>query len=316
MKQKLTSFLSYHSCLTNLLLIVGIIFMIIGAILVFIDFYLIGGILLLAIGFSLIVCVYAACKPPKMENGTLKTCKDFKDKFQRGCIDKLCEYVIKLSFRCRLIILYIVILIIAGIIAGIILYKIGLTFSSEAYFNTLSSVFQGLFSILALAGVFIIFRIEQLQRDKAKYENDIEKRFEKLRKGSCKEDIYDNALNKLDVLNMEFFEIVNSLERKATRDVDKEILKQCINKGELAFMNDCLIKELQAGFKLPFLTGMLLITFTLYFLPMLNSNSRFWFHIPANIIIGECVIFTIIVVLEIMCIIYYSMWSALAKRTL
>lgn len=45
-------------------------------------------------------------------------------------------------------------------------------FSMDAYFITLSSIFQGLFSILALAGIFVVFRIEQLSKDQDKYETD------------------------------------------------------------------------------------------------------------------------------------------------
>lgn len=66
MKQKLTSFLSSHSYLTNSLLIGGVVSVIIGVILEFVGF-LIGGILMLALGFSLIIYVYIIYKPPKAD---------------------------------------------------------------------------------------------------------------------------------------------------------------------------------------------------------------------------------------------------------
>lgn len=69
-------------------------------------------------------------------------------------------------------------------------------------------------------------------------------------------------------------------------------------------------------FKLPFIKGMLLIILAIYFLPLLQSESNLFFHIPLTIIIETSVILTITVVLEIICLIYYSMWSKMAKSTL
>jgi hypothetical protein len=73
------------------------------------------------------------------------------------------------------------------LLTGILFFVIGLfidtnlQFSKDAYYYTLSSVFQGLFSILALAGIFILFRIEQLNKDEDKYETDLKEHLREIK---------------------------------------------------------------------------------------------------------------------------------------
>ncbi len=92
-----------------------------------------------------------------------------------------------------------------------------LHFSENVYYNTLSSIFQGLFSILALSGIFIIFRIDQLSRDEAKYEEYIMWFLRKLPS-------YSECLNEI-VKDDEYKKITDSLEG---RNIDqyKEILEE------------------------------------------------------------------------------------------
>lgn len=232
-----------------------------------------------------------------------------------------------------------------SILISIFLNYIGLTISENAYYYTLSSIFQGLFSILALAGVFIIFKIEQLTRDIAEYDEHIQNYLQELEEysdanlkflpaehyyniSSCldekKMDEYKQALYSLS----EYFnKNVSSLIKKMAIGEEKdkkllvfkyceEIVKKLMWKGELIEINISLIFEITKRFKLPFMTGMPLIIFAIYFLPLLNSNSKFWFPIPITFIIGIAVTLTILVVLEIMCLILYSIWSKSAESTL
>ncbi|MFZ3384309.1 MAG: hypothetical protein WA144_10335, partial [Candidatus Methanoperedens sp.] len=73
------------------------------------------------------------------------------------------------------------------LLIGIAFFEMGLVidtnlqFSKDAYYYTLSSVFQGLFSILALAGIFILFRIEQLNKDEDKYETDLKEHLREIK---------------------------------------------------------------------------------------------------------------------------------------
>ncbi|MFZ3383129.1 MAG: hypothetical protein WA144_04310, partial [Candidatus Methanoperedens sp.] len=103
------------------------------------------------------------------------------------------------------------------------------------------------------------------------------------------------------------------------------LVEGCKKKGtRIKYIISVKIKTLNF-FLYPFILGMILIVFTLFFLPMLNSNPEFgffgfWFEKPFRIqgssIVGLLVSFTIMVILTIMLVIYYSMFSDEAKETL
>ena len=87
-------------------------------------------------------------------------------------MEKLCNLA---NSGYYLIITLILFLMLAVLISSFI------NFNEYAYYYTLSSIFQGLFSILALAGIFVIFRIEQLSKDEAKYETDFKDHLGKIK---------------------------------------------------------------------------------------------------------------------------------------
>lgn len=91
---------------------------------------------------------------------------------------------------------------------------------------------------------------------------------------------------------------------------------ECKKKGNLINYNRALKNKILEFFKYPFISGMILIAFTIFFLPMLSSNSGFWLQIPGNYVIGFLVSLTTMVILTIMLLIYYSIWSDEAKKTL
>lgn len=208
---------------------------------------------------------------------------------------------------------------------------------------------------MALSGIFIIFRIEQLSRDEAKYYEDIlwflrllPDYCRKLKEGILRKeeilslDEYTNILNFLDKrdivkyketlenITSKFVEIRNKINGYNYEDFREEKLsiltflefyfKYCAEKGDLINYNRTLKNKILDFFKLPFILGVILIVLTIFFLPMLKSNTGFWFEIPfqlpSNLIIGTLVSLTIMVILSIMLVIYYSMWSDEAKRTL
>lgn len=204
-----------------------------------------------------------------------------------------------------------------GLLTTVSFYRIGLTFSGDAYYYTLSSIFQGLFSILALAGIFIIFKIEQLSKDIAQYDRDIRNELLPKLYGSAKigyeigYEIREGLSLDLDQRNMRDYENklkVLEIEIKKNGGVgDINRYDLCIEKGRRIRRNIELRSEILECFKLPFIKGMLLLMFVLYFLPKPNSNSSiFLLNIPMEIIIGASVIFTIMVLLEIAYIIYRS----------
>lgn len=261
-------------------------------------------------------------------------------------------------------------------------------FSDDAYYFTLSSIFQGLFSILALAGIFVIFRIEQLSKDEAKYETDFKDHLGEI-KNQKKLDLssigsmlptpkyrmewseHDAILNLLDerkyseyseaLINLKSrledenikFEVglnelkheieekekkgeptgllfvspllVEDIEDYRTQEINslkicENHIKECMKKGDRINYNRALKNKILEFFRYPFVLGMILIAFTIFFLPMLNSNSGSWFefpfHIQSNLIIGLLVSLTIMVILTIMFVIYYSMLSNEAKTTM
>lgn len=289
-------------------------------------------------------------------------------------VEKLFKYANRTHFLITLIIF---------IVIGILIAMFH-QFSDDAYYFTLSSIFQGLFSILALAGIFVIFRIEQLSKDEAKYETDFKDHLREIKNQKTRElssigamfptpkyrmewSEHDAILNLLDerkyseyseaLINLEYrleeenkkFEVglselkheIEEKEKKPTElfvsplveDIEdyrtQEInslkicenhIKECMKKGDRINYNRALKNKILEFFRYPFVLGMILIAFTIFFLPMLNSNSGFWFefpfHIQSNLIIGLLVSLTIMVILTIMFVIYYSMLSNEAKTTM
>lgn len=263
-----------------------------------------------------------------------------------AAMKRLCNF-----YRCSFITNFLLSFIFAIIVSILLYYIIKLNLDYNASYYTLSSIFQGLFSILALAGFFIIFKVEQLSRDNAKYDNDIEKFLNTLRELSSK---LGSIFEKEEVMQLEVFNNIRT-HIDTRKGIDKEVeglnknitrLEFVINGGfkkegftkdeiltlisdfkynmsrieqkyKLIIVNELEFKpKLVECFKLPFIKGMLLIILAIYFLPLLQSESNLFFHIPLTIIIETSVILTITVVLEIICLIYYSMWSKMAKSTL
>jgi len=273
-------------------------------------------------------------------------------------VEKLCNLADKGNFLITPILFIVIAILIAMI----------LQFSENAYYFTLSSVFQGLFSILALAGIFVLFRIEQLSKDEAKYETDFKEYLRGIRIQTIPDlssigfmnlhpskDImewnehnailsllderkfteYSEELNKLKLevekkgKNGEFAGLTSPLFHINIEDIEnyrkEEIdalaicinhVKECEKKGFLIHNNRVIKSKLLELFKIPFISGMILIAFTIFLLPMLNSTPGFWLQVPSNFVISFLVSFTIMVLLKIMFLIYYSMWSDEAKKTL
>lgn len=159
------------------------------------------------------------------------------------CKSSYVEKLFNLANRGNFLITLILFIVIAILIA------IFLQFSENAYYFTLSSIFQGLFSILALAGIFVVFRIEQLSKDEAKYETDIKDYLRKIRmetiqespglfQGLYKKEImewneFDAILKLLDERKIEDY--INELEKfKIKLKHENEILEEKISeiKGE------------------------------------------------------------------------------------
>ena len=134
-------------------------------------------------------------------------------------------------------------------------------------------------------------------------------------------DLYGGMLLDLERRNMrEYEEKMKTLEIEIDSEKDhladsgytwtKSVYCSCIEKGRHISQNIELCSEILEFFKLPLIKGMLVLVFVLYSLSMPNFNSSiFSFHIPMGIVIGASVIFTIIVILEITWVIYYSMRS-------
>lgn len=266
------------------------------------------------------------------------------------------------------------------------LMSTSLQFSTDAYYYTLSSIFQGLFSILALAGIFVVFRIEQLSKDEDKYETEFKYHLREMKNQTIPdlstvksmihfnksisimewkehntilkhldERNYPEYLDELKTLKLKFAdenkkyeECLRKLELEVEengktkgvynqtilRHLDNEDIegyrkegidalnicdnhvKECEKKGHLINKNRLIKSKLLDCFKIPFLLGMVLISFTIFLLPMLNSNSGFWFQVPGNFVIGFLISLTIMVIIQIMLLIYYSIWSDEAKKTL
>ena len=225
-------------------------------------------------------------------------------------------------------------------------YIIELNINENASYYTLSSIFQGLFAILAFAGILVISKTDQLSRDNAKYDSDnkafldslfhlssdmksVNPSFEFLqlrdyfdilesldkRKTDIKLKL-EKIMQKLDKLDKSQFSKLSKNEVLELKGNSERIIHLIEEKQDLIHKNESFKHEIIKSFKLPFINGMLLIILAIYFLPLINSNSNLGFDIPITIIIGTSVILTIIVVLEIMCVIYYTFWSEIAKRTL
>ncbi|MCK4795960.1 MAG: hypothetical protein KAT05_01190 [Spirochaetes bacterium] len=260
-------------------------------------------------------------------------------------------------------------------------FIIELNINENASYYTLSSIFQGLFSILALAGIFVIFRIEQLSKDEAKYETDFKDHLGKIKNKTIPDlssigvmgistkyimgwNEHNAILKHLDERNfIKYLEELNKLKRKfkdentqfeeklgelkrgieenerttsfltvnstsiEALDNSKQTMinslkichnhvLECEKKGKLIPKNREIKSKLLELFKIPFISGMILIAFTIFFLPMINSNSKLGIQIPGNFVIGFFVSLTIMVIFEIIILIYYSMWGNEAKSTL
>ena len=234
-------------------------------------------------------------------------------------------------------------------------YIIELNINENASYYTLSSIFQGLFAILAFAGILVISKTDQLSRDNAKYDSDnkafLDSLFHFSSDMKSKTLFYSTPFEFMQL--RDYFDILESLDKRRpdikhklenimqkldelkkialggwnSENLSNDELKELIGNSEriihlieekqdLIHKNESFKHEIIKSFKLPFINGMLLIILAIYFLPLINSNSNLGFDIPITIIIGTSVILTIIVVLEIMCVIYYTFWSEIAKRTL
>ncbi len=194
---------------------------------------------------------------------------------------------------------------------SIFLDYIGLTFSENAYYYTLSSISQGLFAILALGGIFVIYRIQEISANNNIKEKHIVESLQQLEKalgrnfeGENKRNLLDSLEDKRDI--KQFNDIVIKFVGNDYKKV--ELLADYINtKADGIPINIQFRDSIWNFFKIPLITGILTVIFSIDFLPMLNSGSKFLFHIPITFIIGISVVLTIIVVLEIMCVIWYSL---------
>lgn len=257
---------------------------------------------------------------------------------------KICDLFSKYCY-CIIVISFFI-----AVIISIILFSIlKLNINVDASYYTLSSIFQGLFAILSLAGIFVIFKTDQLSRDNAKYDN-IEAFLKRLfdlssdmkskttfkfmqlgdyldileysdkRRGNIEHELKrKNIIQELEKIKIiesggyendklkkdEFGELIGNSEH---------IIRRIKEKQNLLLNNEQLKHDLIERFKLPFISGMLLIILSIYFLSLINYTPNL-FHIPLSIIIVTSVIYTIIVVLEIFYLIYYSMWSEPAKKS-
>ncbi|NJD52947.1 MAG: hypothetical protein FIB07_08785 [Candidatus Methanoperedens sp.] len=211
-----------------------------------------------------------------------------------------------------------------------------LSIDNNLYYLILSSIFQGMFSILALAGLFIIFKTEQLS-------NDISKSYDIINHDASH--LYNFKLRNLcgSIFTQKDFlairELLSNRDKKETEEnlnkitdkIKNEIKifeqekgseKYCLEIRQyklvlddysknitLIFKCESLKSDLIKFFKLPLFHGMLIIILAVYFLPLIDWKSNLSFHIPITIIIGTSVFHTIIVVLEILYLINMAMWG-------
>lgn len=213
---------------------------------------------------------------------------------------------------------------------------INLNIDNDLYYVVLSSIFQGMFSILALAGVFIVFKTEQLSNEISKYDNNINIYINEISNSQLR-NIDGSFLTKDELIairkllfNRDKKETEENLKKK-NDEIENKIKKLERMEGNkthldeieqfrqyfdnysrniaLVFESESLKSDLIKFFKLPFLNGMLIIILAIYFLPLIDWKSNLSWHTPITIVIGTSIILTIIVVLEISYLINISMWG-------
>lgn len=214
-----------------------------------------------------------------------------------------------------------------------------LRIDNNLYYSVLSSIFQGIFSILALAGLFIIFKTEQLSNDISKYTNYINDDLSKLSKSKLnyingsllkqdkddkilaiqellskdKKGTEENLKKKNDELEYRIEEHLNQIPKTEENLAEMKqfmlIFNHYLTNVTLRSKSKSLKSDLIKFFKLPLIHGMLMIILAIYFLPLIDWKSNLSWHTPITIIIGTAIILTIIVVLEIFYLINKAMWG-------
>lgn len=227
-----------------------------------------------------------------------------------------------------------VFLILGGII-GFLFFMFQIRLDEGAYYYTLSSIFQGLFAILALAGIFIVFQSRRWDEFIDKFDRDIREDINnfiqwgnerRVREKIPNEVLYlepkepQKILNHLDLREMEgYFEILQKIKTKIPNDLDKYYqenlaYERCYHRGFLIChyrtLRDCVLALL----KRPMYHGIIVVLGSIIFLPLLNSNSPFNYKLPMEIVIGVLVIGTVIVIFEVICLIRLTLWEEPLRR--
>jgi hypothetical protein len=220
--------------------------------------------------------------------------------------------------------------LILGLTIGGIFLGSQIILDEKAYYYTLSSIFQGLFAILALAGIFIVFLCQRFDKFIDKFDRDIREDLHKLdewgkerrsQEGIPDKELYlepnelQEILYYLDLREMEkYFKMLEKVKTKISDNLDRyrqenDAYGRCRHRGFLIYhyktWRDCVLTLLRR----PMYQGIIVILFSIIFLPLLNSSSPFNPKIPMELIIGILVTGTIFVILDITYLIRLTLWK-------
>ncbi len=208
-------------------------------------------------------------------------------------------------------------ILVVGMVIGGILVNGEIRLSSDGYYYTLSSIVQGLFAILALAGIFVVFQARRFDEFIDKFDKDIRRDFKKI-KGHFEEQEFEKILNYyLEHRLMEkYFKLLETIKDNVKTQTEKLAYRSCCHKGFLIFLyrtkRDCMLKCL----KYPMTHGIIIIILAVFFLPLLTTEKSYTVPlissniplIPMEAILGALVFGSIIVILETFYVIHLSLW--------
>jgi len=241
------------------------------------------------------------------------------------CIEKIIEKIKPQNLNCIFWLSSSV-----GVIIGIVIALSDIRFSAEGYYYTLSSIVQGLFAILALAGIFVVFQVQRFDGYIDIFDGGIRKDINDyfIKKPGKANKIYfgrnepQKIFDYLESRNMEkYLEILHNIKYKIPNDPDKylqEILayKRCCHKGFLIFLyrtkRDCMLKCL----KYPIIHGIMIIILSILFLPLLTTEKSYTVPlissnislIPMELVLMVLVFGSISVIFETFYVIHLSIW--------
>lgn len=214
---------------------------------------------------------------------------------------------------------FIRLIIIPFLLFLILLSDIQLTFSDDTntYFWTLSSIFQGLFSILAFVGIYVVFKIQQINQDVDNFHQEARRRLDDLKNCFENDAKYQKSVTYLDIrdfinLNKMLIELEKRLAT-TEQSFSLKTLKQRMDKiSERRFVRD----KVKAELIYPLLHGFFVIVLSIIFLPKPGiSYNTYQFTLPDEIVIIALVVMTVVVVIETAVALIRIVWERYALMT-